>query len=329
MHIDRFIAVHQAEWDELDDLARRRSQLDGAGVARLVSAYQQVSAHLSVVRTDHRDRALEQRLTRTLAAASAAIYRPSHHRKGAGRRFFSETFPAAVWWHRRHIGIAAGLFLAPAILVGAWLTVSDRALDASAPEAVRAAYLETDFEAYYSSEPAAQFATEVFFNNIQVAMLAFAVGILLCVPTCLVLIYNGASIGVAAGMFTAAGRWQLFWGLVTPHGLLEIAAIIVAGASGLALGWSIIAPGDRARAASVADAGKRSVVVILGLILAFAVAGLIEGFVTGSGLPTFARLLIGVSAFGAFSMWVVVFGRRAASLGHTGTLAEDLPSAGV
>lgn len=210
--------------------------------------------------------------------------------------------------------------MAPAIAIGAWLAVSPDAVAVSAPDYVREAYIETDFEAYYSSEPAAQFASKVFVNNILVAVQAFALGVLLCVPTLWVLVRNGAMLGMAGGLFTAAGRWQQFWGLITPHGLLEIAAIVVAGGAGLALGWSVIAPADRTRMAALREEGQRSVTVVLGLVTAFAVAALIEGFVTGTGLPTPVRLGIGILAFGAFVAWIAVLGPRAVARGVTGRL---------
>ena len=167
---------------------------------------------------------------------------------------------------------------------GVWLANSQAAVEASAPEAVREAYVEEDFEAYYSSEPAAQFASEVFVNNVQVAIYAFAAGILLCGVTAYILILNGSNLGVAAGLFAAAGESPKFWGLILPHGLLELSAVVIAGAAGLRLGWAIIDPGDRARRDALAEQGRRSVVIILGLIVVFAVAGVIEGFVTGSSL---------------------------------------------
>jgi uncharacterized membrane protein SpoIIM required for sporulation len=208
--------------------------------------------------------------------------------------------------------------------VGAWIANSDAALDASAPEAVRAAYVEEDFAAYYSSEPASQFAAEVTFNNIQVSIAAFALGILACVGTAGILVFNGANVGVAGGLFHAVGEWDRFWGLILPHGLLEITAVIVAGGAGLRLGWTLIDPGDRPRTQALTEEGRRSVVVVLGLIGAFAVAGLIEGFVTGSPLPTWARVGVGFTVWAAFGAYVVRCGRAAeAASAGAGPAAPD------
>lgn len=63
--------------------------------------------------------------------------------------------------------------------------------------------------------------------------------------------------------------------------------------------------------------------IVLGLIVAFAVAGTIEGFVTGSGLPTFFRVGLGVVVASAFWLYIVTQGRIAAARGFTGLLSEE------
>lgn len=54
-------------------------------------------------------------------------------------------------------------------------------------------------------------------NNIQVAILAFAAGILLCLGAAYILVFNGANVGVAAGLFVAAGESPKFFGLILPR----------------------------------------------------------------------------------------------------------------
>lgn len=325
MDVDRFITTHQGSWARLEHLtaaAGRRSRLAPAEVDELVQLYQRASTHLSHARTQEADPVLVARLTRLVANAGGVLYGTRSRSLTGLARFFTTSFPAAVWHARRPVAASALLLLVPALLVGGWLARSDAALEASAPEALREAYVEDDFEAYYSSAPAGEFATAVTVNNIQVGLLAFATGILLCVVTAFILVSNGANIGQAAGLFAAVGEQPKFYGLILPHGLLELSAIIVAGGAGLAVGWAVIDPGDRTRAAALADQGRRSAVIALGLALAFVVAGTIEGFVTPSGLPTAMRVAIGTAVFVAFWTYVGVLGRRAAALGYTGAFGE-------
>ena len=79
-----------------------------------------------------------------------------------------------------------------------------------------------------------------------------------------------------------------------------------------------------ARSDALAEEGRSLVTGALGLALVLFVSGLLEAFVTPSGLPTFLRIGIGAVAELAFLAWVVVLGGRAARAGVTGDLAHDL-----
>ena len=324
--VDRFITTNQASWSRLEHLTAAAgsagARLHPAEVDELLQLYQRASTHLSHARTQHADPALVARLTQLVATARGVIYGTRSRSLAGMARFFTTSFPAAVWHARRFVLASALLLLVPAVLVGGWLARSDVALEAAAPPALREAYVEDDFETYYSSAPASEFATSVTVNNIQVGFLAFASGIFVCVLTAAILVLNGANIGWAAGLFAAVGQQPKFYGLILPHGLLELSAVIVAGGAGLAIGWAIVAPGDRPRGVALAEEGRRASAIVLGLMLAFIVAGTIEGFVTPSSLPTAARVGIGLTAGVAFWTYVVTLGRRAAALGYTGAIGE-------
>lgn len=239
MDLDRFLAEHAPAWERLEALVGRAERglrrLDARELEELVALYQRASTHLSLARTYLRDPGLVARLTGLVASAAAVIYGTRPRTLRALGRFAATTFPAAVWHLRRFVAVSSLLLVVPALAMGLWLDSSPRAVDAAAPEAARQQFLEEDFEAYYSSAPAAQFATQVFTNNVRVAVLAFAGGILACIPTAVVLLTNGANIGVAGGLFAAAGQSPRFFGLILPHGLLELTAVAVAGGAGLAL----------------------------------------------------------------------------------------------
>jgi uncharacterized membrane protein SpoIIM required for sporulation len=326
MDIDRFLTSHGAGWDRLAQLTRRAGagagRLSTAELDELVQLYQRTSADLSYAQTNFADPGLTARLSHLVAGAGAIIYGSRPRTLRSVGRFFTTTFPAALWHMGGAVAISAVLTFVPAIAIGGWLANSPRAIDATAPAAVREAYINQDFASYYSSQPAAAFATEVYTNNVRVAATAFAGGVLLCIPTIYLLVTNGASLGQAAGLFTAAGQWGKFWGLVLPHGLIELTSVVIAGAAGLRLGWSIIDPGDRKRSVALAEEGKRAVVIVLGTVCTLLIAGLIEGFVTGSGLPTGLRVGIGIAVEAAFIVYAVVLGRAATVQGRTGAFGE-------
>ena len=327
MDLDRFLLTNQPLWDRLAYLTRRgdrsAARLSAQEIDELVRLYQRTASHLSYVRTYYQDPALTTRLTGLVASAGAIVYGTRSRSLRAVGLFFTATFPAAVWHCRRFVAVSALLLLAPALAVGAWIGTDDRAVEALGPPALRQAYLEEDFEDYYSSQPASQFASQVTTNNIRVSFFAFAGGVLVCVPTAYVLVTNGAMLGGAGGLFVHAGQSGKFFGLILPHGLLELSAIAVAGAAGLALGWALVDPGDRRRKQALLEEGRRAAAIVLGLAATFTVAGLIEGFVTGSALPTWARVGVGVLAETAFVLYVVVLGRAAAARGLTGSIGEE------
>ncbi len=126
----------------------------------------------------------------------------------------------------------------------------------------------------------------IFQNNVQVSFLAFALGITFGIGTIWVITTNAVFIGLLAGGFQAAGEGWTFWALVLPHGFLELTAICIAGGAGLRMGWAMIDPGDRGRVTALGEEARDAVLLILGAIPAFAVAAVIEGFVTGrTGAP--------------------------------------------
>jgi len=327
--IDRFLLANEATWRRLaaltDKAGRSAGRLPASELDELVSLYQRAGTHLSYARTAFGDPGLDSRLSRLVAAAGGVVYgsRPRTLR-GVGR-FFTRTFPAALWHVRPFLLAAALLTFVPAAVVAVHLSHDRAALDAVASPAERAAYIKAGTD-YYSAQPSAQFASEVFTNNVRVAVLAFSTGIVLCLVTALVLMSNGTSLGQFVAVFVAAGRGGELFGLLVPHGVIELSAVVVAGAAGLRLGWTIIDPGDRRRGEALAEEGRRAVGLVMGAAAMLAVAGTIEGFVTGSALPTPIRIGLGLGVGIAFWLYAWTFGRRAAAEGRTGAIGEADPA---
>lgn len=325
MDIDQFLSRHGGSWARLEELTKRAGHdarhLSIGELDELIRLYQRTSAHLSYASTNFRDPGLAMRLSRLVSQSGAVVYGTRPRTWRSFGRFFRDTLPAALWHSRRFLLASAALTFLPALAFGVWLANSPRAIDATAPAAVRQALIDHDFTDYYRSAPSAEFATHVYTNNVQVSLEAFAGGILL-VPTAVLLVVNGANLGIAGGLFAAAGQPGKFWGSVTPHGLIELTSVVIAGAAGLALGWALVDPGDRRRRQALAEEGRRAIVLILGTVFTLAVAGTIEGFVTGSSLPTAVRVGIGVAVEVAFLTYAVGCGRAAHRRGLTGPIGE-------
>jgi len=325
--IDAFVAAHRGEWARLEELVRRAgrpARLADAEVAEVVALYQRAATHLSIVQTRSPDPQLVGRLSR-LVAQSRSVVAGSH--APAWRQvltFFTATFPAVVyrtrgWW----IGAAAASLLV-ALGLGLWIDTHpgvQRSL--LPPEEVRQ-LVNSRFADYYREHPAHDFAAQVWTNNVWVSAQVLVGGLALGTFTIYALFVNAANLGVAGGYMVAAGRTSEFFGLITPHGLLELTAVFIAAGAGLRLGWTIVDPGPRPRPQALAEEGRSSVTIALGLVVVLAVSGVIEAFVTPSSLPTWARVGIGVAVEVAFLSYVLVLGRRAVRAGETGDLDAGL-----
>ncbi len=327
MDLDAYVAAHRRDWDRLEALLSRASRpgrLSGAEVDELVDLYQRTATSLSVVQSAGPDPVLVGRLSTLVARARSAV---AGSRQAVWRDvavFLREGFPALCYRTRWWWGGATVFFLVVAFGWGAYIASSPEAQLAVAPPEVVQQLVEEDFENYYSSAPAQDFAARVFTNNAYVAAQAILFGVLLGIPVIGVLYLNAVNVGVAGGLMAANDRAGLFFGLILPHGLLELTAVFVACGLGLKLGWTVVDPGPRTRSRALAEEGRAVVLGALGLALVLFVSGIVEAFVTPSGLPTWARVGIGVVVEVIFLAWVFGPGRRAHRAGVTGDLENDL-----
>jgi len=329
--LEVFVAEHRADWARLNALTRRSRHLSGEEVDEFVGLYQAAAAQLSALQSSGLDQALAARLSSQLARSRAAVSGAQSSGWQAVGRFAAISFPAAAyrarWWW---LGCAAGSVIV-SVLIG-WHVAGSRALQSSLPLASSARRLVAhQFRHYYSAYDARSFAAHVWTNNALAAGVTIIFGVLLGIPVLLVLFENALNLGVVGGLMISRGRSGEFWGLILPHGMLELSAVFLAAGVGLRLGWAIIDPGPRPRVRAVAEEGRALVTVAIGLVAVLLVSGLIEAFVTPSPLPTWARIGIGGVAEAAFLGYVLVFGRRAAAAGEAGDIIEapdQLPVAG-
>ncbi len=316
MDLDAYVAAHSREWQRLEHLLgiRRRS---GDEADELITLYQRVATHLSVVRSSAPDPALIGQLSRLVARARAAVTGTADPAWRDVVRFVTQSLPAAIYRARAWWAGAMAASVAAMFALGAWVAANPDVQARLIPRAERESLVNTDFKTYYSTYAHGSFAAQVWTHNAWIAALCIALGIL-GVPVLFLLWQNVASVAVIGGIMVSHGRADLFFGLILPHGMLELTAVFVAAGTGLRLFWSWVAPGPRTRSEALAEEGRAAVAIALGLVGVLAVSGFIEGFVTPSGLPTAVKIGIGILAEGAFLTYVFVLGGRAARAGVTG-----------
>lgn len=322
MDVDAFVLTHRAAWDRLEWLVKRRRRLTGAQVDELVELYQRVSTHLSMLRSASSDSALVGGLSALVARARAAVVGAHAPLTGEVIRFWTVSFPVVAYRAWRWWLTTAVVFFAVAVLVAFWVANNPEVQSTIATPTEIDQMVNHHYASYYSDHPAGAFALQVAVNNSWVAARCIAFAILLGVPIPYLLFVNAANVGVALGLMFDAGKGGFMLGLLVPHGLLELTAVLLAGAVGMRLGWTVISPGDRPRSQVLAEQGRAVVSVAVGLVAVLGVSGLIEALVTPSPLPTWLRIGIGVAAEALFLAYIVHFGRKAVAAGESGDAAE-------
>ena len=156
--IDRFLADNRGTWDRLHELTGRATHLSGAEVRELSRLHQRAAGQLAYAQAHFSDPGVGHRSPTAWAASAAVLYGTRRHTWRTVGRFFSVTFPMAVWDARWFLLVSGVALFLPAVVIGTWIAHSHAALDVTAPPAVRAAYVNHDFASYYSSEPSAAFA---------------------------------------------------------------------------------------------------------------------------------------------------------------------------
>lgn len=159
-----FIARHRASWDRLAELTRRADRLSGPEADELIALYQRVATHLSIVRSQGHDVATVDRLSVLIARARAAVtgtHTPAWKEVGL---FFTEKLPAAIYLGWRWWVTAGVLFVLVTGVLSVWVASSpDVQATIAAPEELREmTKVGGGYEAYYSSNPAASFAANVW-----------------------------------------------------------------------------------------------------------------------------------------------------------------------
>ncbi|MBC6456760.1 stage II sporulation protein M [Actinomadura sp. HBU206391] len=337
MDVDAFVAAHHQDWLRLESLINRGRKLTGTEIDELVELYQRTATHLSTVRSSSPDPVLVGRLSSLVARGRAAVTGARAPLWRDAGRFFTTSFPAVAyrmrWWWLGTTAISLGVSL----IIAIWVARNPEVQSSiGTPFEIRQ-LVEHDFANYYTEHSAASFAFHVWTNNVLVSAISLIGGVLLGIPVILgVPPFGGllalqANLGVTAGLMFAYGKGDIFFGLILPHGMLELSAVYLASATGLKLGWTIIDPGNRRRGQALAEEGRAAMGVALGLVVVLLVSGLIEGFVTGWVHTTWLRIGIGVVAEAAFLFYVIALGRKAVRAGVTGDaeLKPDLaPVAG-
>ena len=289
--LNQFIERRRPDWLRLEELLARS---EGNGLRRMPAAdlddlgrtYRQVVSDLAIARRDFPEDELTATLNALAARAHLRLYRapPSTWRRlGA---FFTTDFARRLAAARGYVAVAAALLFLPGLLDP---TLRNALVPAAMRELMERGRTWTEIEGPLRP----LMASVIFTNNIRISFLAFAGGVLAGLGTVYVLVFNGLFLGAVFGAAAFYGVGGLLGDFVSAHGYLELTCIAVAGAAGLRLGDGMLRPGLLRRREALVRGGRQSVELLLGTTPVFVLAGLVEGFVSPSGLPTPYKVALG------------------------------------
>lgn len=303
---DRFRLEREADWQRLEAIVSRMEKgrlrrLSDEDLLALPGLYRTVASSLSIARETSLDAATLAYLEGLVQRAWFVVYGPRSSLWDWLRGFLGGGWSAAVRTIWLDILVALAVMVA-GTAVG-WLLVAhdvdwyhalvggDMAggrVPGATPEALRRTLFgEADRSGM------SLFATQLFSNNSQVSILAFALGFAFGIPSLLLLIHNMAMLGAMLWLYNGAGLLVDFAGWLAVHGTTELFAILLAGAAGLHIGRALAFPGNRPVLQATAEAGRRAALVMTGVVLMLIVAALLEGFARQLVDQTFGRFAIG------------------------------------
>jgi len=288
-----FRQEQRQRWQELTGLL---DQVDRGGVEnlgavqvkRLCRLYRHVAMDLSRARTDNDDPDFVGYLNILAARAHGCVYRTRSVDVRPLFRFLAAGFPRLVRCHSLPILVATSAFLLTALASFlavvrqpdlAYALFDDQVVE---HENLRLERHQGEYRGNFTFEVSDSplVAVAIIGNNIRVAVLAFGLGCLLCLPCILLLAMNGRMLGTLSGLVWNQGFFLDFYSLILTHGVMELSAICISGGAGLIFGWSLIAPGRQMRRNALRQAAGGAFGLLAGCILMLVVAGVVEAYVT-------------------------------------------------
>ncbi len=320
----RFRSEREAEWRALEGLLERIqksgvSALSQEEMLELPKLYRSAVSSLSTARAISLDRNLTDYLETLCTRAYLFMYGPRTSFWKRVGTFFTHDWPSAVAKAGWATLLSAACFFG-AGLIAYLMTMNDMEwfwalnggfADQRNPDATTE-YLRSTL---YTDEADLEnslsvFAAFLFQNNSMVSLLAFALGFALGIPTAILLIYNGFTLGAFFALFASRGLGFELGGWLLIHGVTELFAIILAGAAGFLIGGTLAFPGDRRRIDAIAEAGKQAGTIGMGVLLMMLTAAFLEGFGRQLINSDLIRYTIAGTSLMLWLSYFYIYGRR-------------------
>jgi uncharacterized membrane protein SpoIIM required for sporulation len=312
----RWLEKRRPHWARLEDLVKRSATrgvraLGHSELRELGLLYRQTASDLATVREDPAARQLAAYLNQLLGRAHNRIYLGRRSDAIGIVRFYRHTYPRIFRQTLPYTTTAFALFLLAAVF-GFLLTVMDpgfarHVLGPAMVDTIERQVMWT--ERILTMKP--QAASGIMTNNLAVSFAAFAGGMTAGLLTLYIVLMNGVLMGVIDAACWQAGMLGRLYDFVALHGVLELPAIFISAGAGLLLARGILFPGLLPRRAALVESGGMAVRLFLGSVPLLILAGVIEGFLSPSKLPTPLKFALAAVLFGFLLIYLFRTGREA------------------
>jgi len=301
MNLDIFLNQRRPKWERLENLLKKSQRslksLSVEEVDELGQLYRTATSDLALARRDFAGHTVTTYLNQLVGRTHSFLYRGEPLRRQWLTQFFGQTFPRLYRALLPYTICSFTLFLV-AILVGFFTVwqIPDTVYIFMGPNAVGLVREVEQGQMWTDIEP-----------NIQVTFITFAGGITAGLLSAWVLLNNGLSIGAIFGLLQFHGMFGQLAEFVAAHGFIELSVIFLAGGCGLYMGDGLLRPGLQTRRAALVERGQDAVQLVLGCVPLLILAGIIEGFISPSGLHWGVKLGVGLSTgVLLYYYWLVV-----------------------
>jgi len=250
---------------------------------------------------------LVDQLEDIVVRAHQQIYRRKRAFFPALIHFIVKDFPKIVYEEARFVWASTLLFVAPILIILFCSLVAPElvftVISPDMAEQMEQMYNPDNTIVGSARDAETNWAMFGFYiqNNISVAFRTFATGIVLGIGSGFFLIYNGALLGAVSAHLIHLGYTTTFFTFVIAHGSFELIAIVLAGAAGIKMGYSLLSPGQYTRAQALKLASERAIQIVFGVIVMLTIAAFIEAFwSSNNSLVPNQKYLVGAS------LWVIV-----------------------
>lgn len=278
-----FVKQNKEKWIGFEQALHNNIKLNPDNLA---SYYIQLTNDLSYAQTYFPESKTLLYLNSLASEAHQKIYNTKKENKSKIVSFWKYEFPLFFGKYHSTLFYSFLIFMS-AVLIGVVSTLND---DSFIRLILGDAYVNMTLENIENGEPMAVYKggseigsfLGITINNIRVAIVAFALGVIFSVGTVMVLFGNGIMLGAFITFFYNYGILEKTT-TVWLHGTIEISVIVIAGCAGLVMGNSFLFPKTYSRRISFMKGAKDGLKIVLSTIPFFIIAGFIEGFITRYG----------------------------------------------